>query len=83
MYCPKCYANNRSDRDPNDLDCQMYREGVSINLKESTTDDEMKSIRRILRNEEPEASWVWEKQRSLLEKCIRKRVGYTYYPDLT
>ena len=45
-----------------------------MNLHQYVTTEEMESLRRILRNEEPEALWCWEEQKELLEKCIRKRV---------
>ena len=45
-----------------------------MNLYQSVTAEQMKALRRILKNEEPEASWCWEEQRSFLEECICKRV---------
>ena len=82
VYCPNCYANHGSDRDFNDPGGRMYIEGASINLHDTVTVEDIESIRRILRDEEPEASWSWNVQRELLEKCIRKRVKKSF-SDLT
>ena len=60
----------------------MYIEGASMNLHDTVTVEDIESIRRILRDEEPESSWSWDVQRELLEKCIRKRVKKSF-SDLT